>query len=181
MNQTYIFLRVENDNGEGPYTLGHCREVCIELGDSDLLYDTSKFGRHPSPCDDSLFWESWIGIEGRALYRFGFHYAHQYRSWFYNDEALAKLRERGFKLSVYAVDDCIVGHTQMAAKATGKYELLGRYDLLTHVASLDNIVFTATFDERQKEKARKEAAKKAEHLAKRRAQYAAKKAQKATR
>lgn len=101
-----IVYRIQNELGQGPYSVSWGEYVC-------------EGTRHPSPYEDSGMMDAWryanFGL-GASNYHFGFTCESQLRTWFYRDEWLHMMKERGLKLTIWevAVTDTIVGHTQLA-------------------------------------------------------------------
>lgn len=114
-----LVLRVEHEDGSGPYTTSTLREICERKSNPDLAFDLK--GRHPIPYDDSLYRRNSREKTGSEYaftpreHIFGFEDYRQFRSWFYSDDVLAALSGRNFQLSVYDVPDTdtILGNTQL--------------------------------------------------------------------
>ena len=75
--------------------------------------------RHPSPSEDSRLWEGLKQKENDSLpdlkqYLFGFSSIAQLRAWFFDDEVLRHLHEKGFVLVEF---DCKIvnGNSQVVS------------------------------------------------------------------
>ncbi len=99
---TQIIYRFEYPDGEGIYWHDDPEKRVGTFFEFD--------NRHPHPENDSL-----LGvITFSPDYYFGFLSIEQLRSWFYKDEFLVKLHEKGILISEYNCECCDVleGHTQ---------------------------------------------------------------------
>lgn len=122
-----LVYRVENGDGEGPYTASNGQSLYHLNAGSAGAWQSECFdlkNRHPAPYDDSKLVRSGFDVFKRNFecsydvedLSFGFESPEQYRSWFFSDELLHKLDAMGFRLHVYDVPENQVafGNSQCA-------------------------------------------------------------------
>jgi hypothetical protein len=116
MNTT-TFYRIQNATGAGPY-----RSNCLVV--AGFTMDKWTGPRHPSPLQDSELTKNfklkYIRDTGYSMdlrpFLFGFSSIAQLRAWFFDDDVLKYLHEKGFTL-VESNCEIVAGNSQaMASK-----------------------------------------------------------------
>lgn len=110
------FYRVENAQRRGCYA-----------GTKENVVNSSITAEHPLPSDDSLLGDNFSAKYGKDMdwefqfggsLRYGFNSLEQFRAWFYSDDDLKALKEKGYTLSLYEVPHVIEGNSQSCINKT---------------------------------------------------------------